>query len=290
MRGKGAFAVVLLLFSGCMGSSSAPTGTGRSALSDAPQPRADADTGSISGRVVDDESVPLVNAVVTVQQTKASMQSDTRGNFTFNGLAPGTYVVFAEKLGYQAVGKSVVVKAGEVAQVNFILVPLEPTVVAYTASVPLSGYIQFGHAWTDYYGGWDLASQFCPKCEFYVHFKPNPVDLKFEASWKKPIDAPVISPEIYYLLRKAWNNDTLTSQEPSSASLTSGYWGYGPMPRNMETGDNTSAIKAIKNVKTMQVRLGGGFYGVAYEQRVDMWMSFTYNGPFEDDFSAFPKS
>lgn len=64
-----------------------------------------AGTGSISGVVADaNGSLPVANATLVLQQgtaTIATTKTDTAGNFTFSGLAPGTYTILITALGYE---------------------------------------------------------------------------------------------------------------------------------------------------------------------------------------------
>jgi hypothetical protein len=163
-----------------------------------------------------------------------------------------------------------------------------PDEVYFQAS-PVSAYITFGHAWSDYYGGWDLLP-LCDQCEFYVHLTPNPSDIRAEASWEKTATLPVFAEEIYYLIRKNTDNASAATVVDGEA-VTSGYWTYGDMPRNMEEPDHEQALESLEDgTQEIQIKVGGGFYSVAFQQRVDIWMSFAYNGEFPEGYSAFPPS
>ncbi|MBI2076919.1 MAG: hypothetical protein HYT80_00910 [Euryarchaeota archaeon] len=196
-----------------------------------------------------------------------------------------------DKLGYEAVARKVPVSVGDVSRITIVLKAVEVPVEGYILSQPFNGYINFGQAYFDYYLGWD-ALDTCSKCEFYAFLQPKPLGMKFEASWQKSVGAPGVSDDIYYMVRKNWNNDTLTSQDNSeNTAITSGYWVYGDMPRNMEEADHKQAKDNLNKgmVDKLKIRIGGGFDGVAYEQKVEMWLSFAYVEEFPEDFSAFPK-
>ncbi|HLE48303.1 MAG TPA: carboxypeptidase-like regulatory domain-containing protein [Candidatus Thermoplasmatota archaeon] len=109
---------VALTFSGCTsgGAKSAPADT------TAPPPTVSAEAGSIVGRVVDDEARPVSGAeVALIKGAEQAVKTDPEGKFTFNDLAPGPYVVVAQKLGYDSVSRAVTVTAGEVANVELTL-------------------------------------------------------------------------------------------------------------------------------------------------------------------------
>src|SRR5687767_10855226 len=106
--GAVATAVVLLsiVFAGCsaaetQGQSETPGST------TAPAPVVDANTGSIAGTVTTDEMEPIPNAEVGVIGIDAVVTTDAQGAFTFNDVAPGTYNVLANALGFEQRGKKV---------------------------------------------------------------------------------------------------------------------------------------------------------------------------------------
>lgn len=250
-------------------------------------PEASDDTGAIAGVVLNAELLPIEGADVALQELTNVTKTDANGNFTFNDLAPGEYTLVVQRLGFESVAKAIDVTLGEITNVEVILEPIAPKEEVYIAANPISAHITFGHAWTDYYGGWDNLP-LCGQCEFYVHLDPKPSDIENEALWVKPIDAPVFSHEIYYLLRKDTDNATAATALDGD-TVTSGYWDYGEMPRPMEGDDYEQALENLEDdTTTIQIKVGGGFSSVAYEQRVDIWVSFAYNGDLPEDYSAFP--
>ena len=108
-----------LLVSGCTSGQSATTA---SATTSAPPPTVSADTGSITGQVVDEELQPIGGAEVAVTgPATLSAVTDALGKFTFNQLAPGDYVVFAQRLGFESASKRAVVAAAAASEVTFTL-------------------------------------------------------------------------------------------------------------------------------------------------------------------------
>lgn len=269
-----------MALAGCAGGDATetiPTGT----------PQADDETGAIAGVVMNAELLPIEGADVALREGANVTKTDANGNFTFNDLAPGQHTVIVQKLGFESVAKNVDVVIGEVTNVEVTLQPIAPKEEVYVAATPVSAHITFGHAWTDYYGGWDNLP-LCGQCEFYVHLDPRPTDIENEASWVKPIDADVFSHEIYYLLRKNTDNASAATALDGD-TVTSGYWMFGEMPRPMEDDDYDQALENLEDdTSTIQIRVGGGFSSVTYEQRVDIWLTFAYNGELPDGYSAFP--
>jgi TonB-linked SusC/RagA family outer membrane protein len=81
-----------------------------------------AQTGSITGKVVDDTNQPLPGSSINIDGTTIGQSTDVNGNFTIKSLKPGTYNITAKFLGYTASKKTVTVANG-VVTVNFALVP-----------------------------------------------------------------------------------------------------------------------------------------------------------------------
>ncbi|MVN21401.1 SusC/RagA family TonB-linked outer membrane protein [Mucilaginibacter arboris] len=81
-----------------------------------------AQTGSISGKVLDEKNLSLPGASVTVDGTTLGATTDIDGNFRITGVKPGTYGVTANFVGYNAIKKTITVSSGNV-QVNFQMQP-----------------------------------------------------------------------------------------------------------------------------------------------------------------------
>lgn len=278
-------ALASLLLAGCAGGGDA--GDAQSP-SPAATPEATETSASIAGVVLNQELMPVSGAQVAIRELSQLTETDAQGNFTFNDLDEGVYTVDVQRLGYESTARKVPVAVGQVASVEVVLRPIELPQEVYSVANPVSAHITLGHAWSDYYGAWDFLP-LCTQCEFYVPLTPGPSDIENEAWWEKPINADVFSHEIYYLLRQSVANETAAALEDSSTRVTSGYWGYGEMPRPMEEDDYDEALENLAaETDVLQVRVGGGFYSVAYEQRVDIWITFAYNGELPDGYTAFP--
>lgn len=82
-----------------------------------------AQSGSISGKVVDETNQPLPGASVSIDGTTIGSTTDVNGAFTLNQVKAGNYTLTAKFLGYVAGKKTVSVSAGQVASISFQLVP-----------------------------------------------------------------------------------------------------------------------------------------------------------------------
>lgn len=80
-----------------------------------------AQSGGITGKVVDDTNQPIPGAAVTIDGTTIGASTDVNGGFTIR-LKPGTYTVTAKFIGYTPLKKTVTVEAS-VVTVNFALQP-----------------------------------------------------------------------------------------------------------------------------------------------------------------------
>jgi len=80
-----------------------------------------AQTGSVSGKVLDETGLPLPGASVVVKGTTRSTSTDANGNFKLAGLSNGPITLSASFIGYQTLDKAVSIPAN--ATVSFQLVP-----------------------------------------------------------------------------------------------------------------------------------------------------------------------
>lgn len=97
-----------------------------------------AQSGSISGKVVDETNLPLPGAAVFLTGTQTSTQTDINGNYRLNGVSYGNVSVTVKFIGYTEQSKSVNLTSTAVT-LNFQLVPStkslnEVVVVGYGTS------------------------------------------------------------------------------------------------------------------------------------------------------------
>ena len=77
--------------------------------------------GSVSGRVTDQASQPLVGAQVVIQGTEFGSLTNAEGRYQINGIPPGEVVVSVRGLGYVAAQQRLVVTAGATTNADFAL-------------------------------------------------------------------------------------------------------------------------------------------------------------------------
>ncbi|WDF54069.1 SusC/RagA family TonB-linked outer membrane protein [Mucilaginibacter sp. KACC 22063] len=80
-----------------------------------------AQTGSISGKVVDEKNQPLPGATVTINGTTNGAAADANGNYVIRNVKAGTYTLTAKFIGYDVLTKSVTVSGATSA--DFSLLP-----------------------------------------------------------------------------------------------------------------------------------------------------------------------
>ncbi|MFI5452454.1 carboxypeptidase-like regulatory domain-containing protein [Pedobacter sp. UC225_61] len=71
-----------------------------------------AQTGSISGKIIDDTKLPIPGASVQVDGTQKLTVTDSEGNFRITGLASGTYTLTAKYIGFTALKLTTTVGTG----------------------------------------------------------------------------------------------------------------------------------------------------------------------------------
>lgn len=80
-----------------------------------------AQSGSISGKVLDDKRIELPGSSVQVQGTTSGSAVDGSGNYKISGLPAGTYTVIAKFLGYITAQKLITVRDGQNTTADFLL-------------------------------------------------------------------------------------------------------------------------------------------------------------------------
>lgn len=81
-----------------------------------------AQTGILSGRIVDESKIPLTGATLMIEGVKGTT-SNTEGYYSFINLSPGKYTLDISYLGYEEKQAEVEIKDGENTVLNFELIP-----------------------------------------------------------------------------------------------------------------------------------------------------------------------
>jgi hypothetical protein len=101
-----------LFLAGCTEPSTSNVGTSSSEPPLSGPAVVDENTGSIEGRVLDSEFLPLKGAIATIPSLDRSAVADINGRFVLNGINPGSHVLEVHRLGYESRAVTVSVQAG----------------------------------------------------------------------------------------------------------------------------------------------------------------------------------
>ena len=124
---------------------------------------ADAQTGRIAGRVTDHGArMALPGAHVLLEGTEYGVVSGAGGQFVLEGIEPGTYVLVATSVGFDAAREAVVVRPGETVAVALVLHEMAVDVgeVVVTARETLTGLGVLDIAGSAHYIGPEVLERF----------------------------------------------------------------------------------------------------------------------------------
>lgn len=99
-------------------------------------PAAQAQTGTVVGRVIDDEGRPIPQVNVLITSTSLGSATRLDGTYRIDGVPPGALTVVASAIGYQRESRTVDVATGDVAVADFTLseIAIQSGEVVVTAS------------------------------------------------------------------------------------------------------------------------------------------------------------
>src|SRR5688572_13836479 len=95
----------------------------------------DDNTGSVVGTVVDEEFVPLKDAIVGFIDPYQAAKTDEAGHFEIGLVSPAVRNFYVIHLGHQSAGKRIEIKPGQATEVLFVLKVL-PIEVPWVHVVP----------------------------------------------------------------------------------------------------------------------------------------------------------
>ena len=77
--------------------------------------------GSIAGRIIDQESLPLPGATIVIKSANVGVISDANGFYRINRLNDGVYTVEVSYIGFKNISAELTVKTGKVTEHDFVL-------------------------------------------------------------------------------------------------------------------------------------------------------------------------
>ena len=269
---------LLMVLSGCSADDTTTKESAPSApASPAAAPSVDADVGSVAGTVVDAELQPVAGADVALLENQMATKSDANGSFTLNGVAPGSYRVVAEALGYESTARKVEVAAGEVTKLQLVLVAVTLDSESYYVPTHKTAFITLDQQWFSYVVnvlGHVNHSQVCGQCIFTIRFPSQPSQIVTEPMW------PQWTAPGWNDASALWFNWTA----PSPNFHNNFYCSH--QKRNWTATLVESVAKS--KVTAMMVTVQSGYFAVSFQHRIDLWDTFSYGGMLADDYTALP--
>ncbi len=98
-------------------------------------------TAAIQGLVTNEEGLPVAGAQLAILALDRTVVTGEAGEFKLENLAAGTYQVFASKLGYGSVAKSVTLEEGQTVTLEIVLSIIEVDEVYHMVYGPYQGYV-----------------------------------------------------------------------------------------------------------------------------------------------------
>lgn len=263
------------VFAGCASAGSEATAT---SVPPAPAPKPQVDMGSIVGMVTDEELRPLPRADVGLVGGTATLETDAGGRYTFNDVAPGSYGLAVQALGYESQTRKVSVVAGAVTHANFTLraVAIEEE---FTETVHVGNLIFLSHAFVNYYVPREIEP--CGECHHYREIRAKSKEAMVETIYTNGIPQPL--DDLWYNMNKNWTNATGSSATRGGQHIKSGYIkSYG------QSRFSDTEMGNLKGVTKVMIYLAGGYTSVSVNKRVDFWFSLSYGEEFPENFTALP--
>lgn len=101
----------------------------------------DEGTGTIQGLVTNEEGLPVAGVQIAILTKDLTATTGDAGEFKFENLAAGSYQIFASKLGYDSLAKSVTLQEDETVTLEIVLSVIEVDEVYHLTVGPYNGYV-----------------------------------------------------------------------------------------------------------------------------------------------------
>lgn len=286
-----------IVMAGCA-DGGAPSSKASTASTSAAAPTLSDETGSLTGRVVDDEISPIVGADVglTGASGVAPTKTDTEGRYTFNGLSPATYNVFVQQLGFQSDSRTVTVRPGEVAFANITLVAI-PVSVVRRETYETNTYFEAG-AGVSVVGSYYANQSGDTLRDIYYNVKPDVVGAVTGMKWQA---APGTAKRMYvelWVAEKSCAASTLCvrlnrTQGLSPLIVRSDSFqdhaeGKKMVQVNPAVGLNYCYTSAAPTNVNDCVANPDTFAQVIFQQRIKLYTTVFFAGPAPEGFSPLP--
>lgn len=225
-------ALVLTSFAGCVGGEGSPEATG---LPGQAGPAVfDETLGAIEGFVFDTETVPIASADIAILgQDGITTQSAADGGFTLNNVPPGKHVLVAQKLGYEAVSRSIEVVAGAATEATLVLIPIA-VIDSYHQTLPFKGF--FDCTWSNPTG-----SGPCGYIGQTNGTTGNPLQ-SLQANSRRKWNWPIAANSLTILHEITWSQASLATGEKMATTMS-----HGPINGKERDGTHNFCTAAGKD-------------------------------------------
>lgn len=228
---------------------------------------------------MDQEMVPIEGADVgVVGQAKLAAKTDAAGRFTLNEVAPGNYNLIAQRLGFDAASKAIMVVAGEVTPVNFSLVAIATAGPTHQL-IPYNGFLNLGGS----VGVREGAA-------YTVYFNDANTRMFFETNVTKGLTAVIDG--------MRWG---------SSAPLTTKWFMLDMQVDGVRKNRTSGASPLVERLDDLEITKKGKIghqvwvaWGsvsepasaavVVYQQKFELYTTVFYGGPIPDGYDPFPSA
>lgn len=245
------------------------------------------ETGALEGKVADDESRPVPNAVVGIVELKVEVRTTADGLFKFENVPVGKYLLVANALGYESQTRTVEVAAGPNAAVVFLMKGI-PVLVPRIVNLPHTFFIHLGVYGTSFAGG-DTAS--CEKCEWIPKIDKDPWHVILEIKGKHTVPYPTRPDGLAVFLYKNANSAYFSGCNWIGADNNIPCIRL-PMRREFNQTELLDAVPAEKPVTSIRMWQWCDPFWFCVEERYDEWLTLFYQTPEADvpkDYTAWPK-
>ncbi len=247
-----------------------------------------AQSGNVSGQVVDDEVRPIAGAIVTLSGVQAQVRTTEDGLFEFQNVPAGRHVITVEAVGYSSESKAVDVRTDQRVDIVFELEAL-PVFEPHITSLPHTFIIHAGVFGTSLAGGNTTS---CESCEWIPEIEPDPSVILVEIQGQHTVEHPLKPDGLAVFIYKNGNSD---------ATIRSCGWvgaDYDPPCLRLpirEMYNQTYLDSAEPDDEPLtEIRFWQWCdpHWVCVEERYDEWLTLFYDTPesvVPQDYSAFPE-
>lgn len=249
-------------------------------------------TARAMGLVVDDESLPVADANISIDKSEFETTTADDGSYEIAGIPAGTHVVAVLAEGFKPSARQIDAVAGRVVWANFTLDPL-PSVEPYVEILPRSAFVDFAQRQLNILVLNQL-NQTCQNCKHPIYLEDEPYDLRTEFLFEPTINYPIGSTRVCadYYRNYTGDNPFLEGEFVANACLENR--GNDTLQRDPDPACS-NCVRTPTDQITMYIVGQEPFDCVGclpnfpvIQQRVDIWFSIGHHAPLPPGWTALP--